>query len=80
MMRRYGAVIEAEDRKGEAADARRIDAALAAVAGLARTAAPYRHARVKPADPPQENVRSVLEISWAKASPDPQQLSSRPSE
>ena len=65
MMRRLGAVIEREDRKGDGADGKRIDAALAAMVGLVRTAAPYRHPRIKPADPPQENVRQIIELRWA---------------
>ena len=65
MMRRLGAVIEREDRKGDGADGKRIDAALAAMAGMVRTAAPYRHPRIKPTDPPQKNVRQIIELRWA---------------
>ena len=35
------------------------------MAGLVRTAAPYRHPRIKPADPPQKNVRHIIEYRWA---------------
>jgi hypothetical protein len=50
LIKRYCAVIDAEDEKGEAADGKRIDAALKAAAALARGAAPFYHPRIKPSD------------------------------
>src|SRR5262245_5350528 len=64
LMKRYCAAIEAEDRKGEAADPERIDQALTAAA-LARAAAPYYHRRMKPAEiAPGEPRKQELIVSW----------------
>src|SRR5262245_2358170 len=65
LMKRYCAAIEAEDRKGEAADKERIGQALTAAAALARAAAPYYHRRMKPADlAPGEPRKQELIVSW----------------
>ena len=65
LIKRYCAAIEAEDGKGEAADEARIDQALTAAAALARSAAPYYHRRMKPADlAPGEPRKTELIVSW----------------
>jgi hypothetical protein len=66
LMKRYCAAIEAEDRKGEAADEKRIDQALHAAAALARSAAPYYHRRMKPGDtaPGAVACKHELIVSW----------------
>ena len=66
LMKRYCAAIEAEDRKGVAADERRIDQALHAAAALARSAAPYYHRRMKPGDtaPGAVACKHELIVSW----------------
>jgi hypothetical protein len=61
---RYRAIVAAEEAKGHGADAARIDSALKAIAGLVRAAAPYRHPRIKPVDPPKP-PRQIIEIRWA---------------
>jgi hypothetical protein len=48
---RYRAIVATEEAKGPGADAARVDAALKAIAGLVRAAAPYRHPRIKPVGP-----------------------------
>jgi hypothetical protein len=50
LLKRYCAVIEHEDAKGEAADARRIDATLKAAAALTRGLMPFFHPRLKSSD------------------------------
>src|SRR5512138_2025676 len=50
LMQRCYDVLTREDKKGNAADRRRIDRALNTAAALARSAAPYYHRRLKPAD------------------------------
>jgi hypothetical protein len=65
LMKRYCATVEAEDRKGAAADAKRIDRAQAAADALACAAAPYYHRRLKPADlAPGEPLKRELIVSW----------------
>jgi hypothetical protein len=65
LMKRYCAAVEVEDRKGAAADAKRIDQALTPAAALARTAAPYYHRRMKPADrAPGEPRKQEIIVSW----------------
>jgi hypothetical protein len=61
---RYRAIVAAEEAKGPGADAARVDAALKAIAGLVRAAAPYRHPRIKPVEPPKP-PRQIIEVRWA---------------
>jgi hypothetical protein len=67
---RYRALIDAEEAKGARGNPARVDAALQAIAGLVRTAAPYRHARIRPAEQAsQDNTRRIFEFSWTPPTP-----------
>ncbi len=50
LMKRYCAVVDQEDGRGEAADQKRIDATLKAAAVLTRGLMPFFHRRLKPSD------------------------------
>jgi hypothetical protein len=50
LLKRYCAVVDEEDGKGEAADQKRIDATLKAAAMLTRGLMPFFHRRLKPSD------------------------------
>jgi hypothetical protein len=65
LMQRCCDVLTREDKKGNAADRRRIDRALNTAAALARSAAPYYHRRLKPADlAPDEPRKQEIVVSW----------------
>jgi hypothetical protein len=65
LMQRCCDVLADEDSRGNAADRRRIDRALNTAATLARSAAPYYHRRLKPADlAPGEPRKTELIVSW----------------
>jgi hypothetical protein len=66
LMLRCCDVLDEEDKKGDAADRRRIDRALKTAAALARSAAPYYHRRIKPADhaPGEKPLKQEIVVSW----------------
>jgi hypothetical protein len=65
LMQRCCDVLTEEDKKGDAADRRRVDRALTAAAALARSAAPYYHRRLQPAGlAPDEPRKTELIVSW----------------
>src|SRR5262245_42505861 len=64
---RYRAIVAAEEAKGPGADAARIDAALKAIAGVVRAAAPYRHPRIKPVGP--TNIDDLGRGLWQLSKP-----------
>src|SRR5262245_8453404 len=65
LMQRCCDVLTEEDKKGNAADRRRVERALKAAAALARSAAPYYHRRLQPAGlAPDEPRKTELSVSW----------------
>ena len=67
---RYRDIIAAEDAKGRSASPARVDTALKAIAGLVRSAAPYRHPRIKPIkQTAPKAARQIFEVYWAGQPP-----------